>query len=239
MDMNNLEDFFTNSNSQPEKAQNEPSVTPANLEPRCPIILLLDTSGSMTGEPIEELNAGISILKEEVDLDPIAQKRVEVGLITFGGQVEVVQDLVTIDNFRPITLKAEGNSVTGEAIEKAIALLENRQNEYTEKSLSYYRPWIFLISDGEPTDKWEHTAQKLQQAQQNNQLVFFAVGVNDADMNILEKIGNKQALKLKGLKFQELFKWLSNSLLKISNSIIGDEVALPEVEVWGEVPITR
>ena len=49
-----------------------------NPEPRCPCLLLLDTSGSMKGAPIEELNAGIQVFKDELSADPMASKRVEV-----------------------------------------------------------------------------------------------------------------------------------------------------------------
>ncbi|MBO9633495.1 MAG: hypothetical protein J7578_10300, partial [Chitinophagaceae bacterium] len=55
-----------------------------NPEPRCPCVLLLDTSGSMSGKPIAQLNEGIQTLKKELLADPLASKRVEIAVVTFG-----------------------------------------------------------------------------------------------------------------------------------------------------------
>src|SRR3954468_7487961 len=80
-----------------------------NPEPRCPCLLLLDTSGSMRGKPIEELNLGIRAFKDELSADPMASKRVEVGIITFG-PVQIVTDFQTADVFQPPTLETTGDT---------------------------------------------------------------------------------------------------------------------------------
>ncbi|MGH9834251.1 MAG: vWA domain-containing protein, partial [Blastocatellia bacterium] len=153
-----------------------------NPEPRCPCVLLLDTSGSMndgkqvslqltpvqrvlhdsltakTVRPIDELNAGLVAFREELMADDLAVKRVEISLVTFG-PVRKLTDFQTPDIFRPPRLNAEGDTPIGLAIEKAVEIVRDRKAAYKQNGISYYRPWIFLISDGEPTDNWQRAAE--------------------------------------------------------------------------------
>jgi len=75
-----------------------------NPEPRCPCVLLLDTSGSMQGAPIEALSQGLKVFKEDLCKDGLASRRVELAVVTFDSDVKVVQDFVTADQFQPPTL---------------------------------------------------------------------------------------------------------------------------------------
>src|SRR3954468_22034301 len=80
-----------------------------NPEPRCPCLLLLDSSGSMRGRPIDELNEGIATFRRELLADELAAKRVEVALVSFG-PVRVVSDFEPVDNFQPPALTAGGDT---------------------------------------------------------------------------------------------------------------------------------
>jgi hypothetical protein len=70
-----------------------------NPAPRCPCVLLLDTSGSMQGSPIDALNQGLLTFKDDLIKDPLASRRVEVAVVTFDSAVKVIQDFVTADKF--------------------------------------------------------------------------------------------------------------------------------------------
>jgi len=196
-----------------------------NPEPRCPCILLLDTSGSMTGEKIAHLNEGLRVFSEELKSDSMAAKRVEVAIVTFG-PVSELQPFVTADAFMPVELAAQGDTPMGAAILKAVEMLNERKATYKANGISYYRPWIFMITDGGPTDNVNGAVEAIREGETKKSFSFYAVGVDAADMERLKTIAVRAPLKLRGMSFRELFVWLSNSLGGVSRSQLGEQVAL-------------
>lgn len=210
---------------------------PDNPEPRVPCVLLLDTSGSMDGDPIDELNAGVSMCKSELLADSLAAKRVELAVVTFGGGVAIAADFATMDRFIPPRLSAGGDTPMGAAIDKAIDLVDGRKQVYKANGVAYYRPWLFLITDGAPTDQWQGAAQRIQDGENSNRFVFFSVGTQTADFTVLKQLSRKrEPLKLRGLNFRDLFQWLSSSLNSVSHSKQNEPAKLPNPTGWGDVP---
>ena len=204
-----------------------------NTEPRCPCVLLLDTSGSMSGDPILQLNEGLRTFETEIKADSLSAKRVEVAIVTFG-PVSIDQEFVSVDQFYAPELQTSGNTPMGAAVEKACELLDDRKKTYKANGISYYRPWIFLITDGAPTDQWSLAAQRVKQAEAENRVLFFSVGVQGADMEKLKQISNNPPVLLNGLDFRDLFQWLSNSMKRVSVSKIGEAIELPPMN-WGQI----
>jgi uncharacterized protein YegL len=209
----------------------------SNPEPRCPVVLLLDTSGSMSGPPIDELNDGLHEFSEAVKADRLASLRVEVAVVTFGGTVTTIQPFVTMDNFQPPTLAAGGETPMGAAVRRGLEMIRDRKTTYKQNAIDYYRPWILLITDGAPTDSdWESAAREVSEEEARKGILFFAVGVENANMQTLARFSDQRTpLKLKGLAFGELFQWLSKSMSSVSQSRVGENVNLPPVTGWAQI----
>ncbi len=201
-----------------------------NPEPRCASVLLLDVSGSMQGSPLAELQSGLAFYRDDLAADALARKRVEIAVITFGGTVEVIHNFSTADAFMPPSLTANGDTPMAQAVLRGLNLLEDRKKEYRQNGIQYYRPWVFLITDGAPTDantpQWSEAVERVHKGEDAKSFSFFAVGVENADMQKLAELSKRQPLKLKGLRFRDLFQWLSNSQQSVSRSTPGDAVPL-------------
>lgn len=208
----------------------------SNPEPRCPCVLLLDTSGSMTGAPIAQLNQGLAAFQSSLAEDDLALLRVELALITFG-PVQLAQDFTSAAQFSAPSLRAGGDTPMGAAVQLALDKLEERKQIYRNSGLTYYRPWIFLITDGQPTDGplWQNATVRVKEAESNKRIAFFSVGVEGANMAMLSQLSLRQPLHLQALKFRELFAWLSTSLTSVSHSMPTDEVPLQSPLSWAEV----
>jgi uncharacterized protein YegL len=207
----------------------------SNPEPRCPCVLLLDVSGSMSGASIAELNKGLVVFQDELAADSMAQKRVEVAIVTFG-PTKVEMPFTSASSFYPPSLVPQGDTPMGSAIMQAIELVRNRKSEYKSNGISHFRPWIFLITDGGPTDSWQAAAAAVREGEATKQFAFFAIGVKGANMDVLKQISSaRDPLSLDGLKFRELFAWLSSSLKSVSSSTPGTEVPLASPQGWASV----
>ena len=197
-----------------------------NPEPRVPCVLLLDTSASMAGSAIAELNEGLRRFILEVAEDSLAHKRVDLAVITFG-PVKLETPFGVVPVGLALDLQAGNDTPMGAAIVRAASLVEARKREYRANRISYFRPWIFLITDGEPTDEWKRAAEVVAAGEERGRFTFYAVGVEDASMDTLASISVRKPLRLRGLAFRELFAWLSNSMSSMAHSQPGQLAQLP------------
>jgi uncharacterized protein YegL len=190
----------------------------------------------MTGQPIAELNDGLATLKQTLADDSLASRRAEIAIVTFGGTVTTIQDFVTVEGFHPPHLHASGSTPMGHAIMQGLEMIAQRKATYRAAGISYYRPWVFLITDGgpDPGDPWQTAAMQVKQGEASKAFAFFTVGVEGANLDVLAQIATRAPVKLKGLNFRPLFEWLSHSMQAVSQSSPGDKVNLPPAG-WADV----
>jgi uncharacterized protein YegL len=205
-----------------------------NTERRCPVVLLQDTSSSM--EPnIGKVNEGLQSLHADLLLDDLASQRVEIAVITFG-PVRMVQDFVTVDQWLPPRLHASGGTPMGEAMRFAIQQLRMRKRAYREAGIAYYRPWIWLVTDGAPTDKWQDALDDVQAEVKSGGIELFTIGTDNADLEVLRRISYpRPPVFLREAKYREMFVWLSQSLKPVSRANPNAMLDLPPPTSWGEV----
>ena len=130
-----------------------------NREARCPCVLLLDTSSSMRGRPLIALQAGLRTFQAHLRHDALTRRRIEIAAIAFDGDVRVVQDFVTAEQFIPPMLTAQGLTRMGLAIHQGLDMLQRRKAQYRVNGVTYYRPWILMITDGEPQGESERIVE--------------------------------------------------------------------------------
>ena len=208
-----------------------------NANERTPCVLVLDCSGSMRGEPINQLNAGLVALEKELKEDIDASSRVQILIIKAFGKDEAVisSDWVDAMNFTAPKMEAGGLTPLGKAMELALEKIEKQKYIYDSCGVTSKRPWIFLISDGEPTDYgWEQAAEKCKIAQEKKKVVIHAVGTQGANLEKLAKFSVMSPKRLTGLKFTEFFLWLSRSVSCISKAAPNASNLLKDIEAWNE-----
>ena len=202
--------------------------------PQAACALVLDTSRSMRGEKIRGLEAGVKAYKEYLHKDEMAKDTVETCVITFDNEARVVHSFSNVEEMPEITLKAQGWTAMGAAIDTAIQQIEERKNHYKEEGVDYYRPFLVIITDGGPTDmkggKLEEYAQKLQDGARNKKYVPLVFGTKNADFDKLKRlVGETGAVVgIDQARFEDLFQWLSRSVSGLKDSKPGDVVQLED-----------
>ena len=209
-----------------------------NTNQRLPCVVLLDGSTSMDGKAINNLNEGLSVLERELKADDIASLRVQLLILRIGGHndVEVLTDWTDAIDFSAPLIEANGTTPLGEGVKVALQKLEEQKKRYKDNQITYNRPWLFMITDGAPTDpNWEKAAEKAVESEMKGKVVVFPIGTEHADFDTLNKFSSRGALMLKDLDFKELFVWLSQRVSAGSQTEIGSETQLPAIS-WGAVP---
>ena len=209
-----------------------------NTSQRLPCVLVLDGSGSMEGNPISELNQGLKTLEEELKKDDTASQRVQLLVIRLGDddKATILTDWTDAIDFKAPSLEAYGRTPLGKAMQLALEKIEEQKVNYKANQIPYNRPWIFLITDGTPTDEgiWQSTASDCVQAEKDGKVTIFGIGTKEADFQKLKQFSSRPPVKLDGLRFKELFLWLSKSASSASRATPGEEEQLPAVN-WGTI----
>ncbi len=200
-----------------------------NPTPRVPVSLCLDTSGSMSGSPIQELIHGVNLFYDAINDDGDAHDSAEINIVEFNSSANLIHDFASIERLEKISsLTATGSTSMGAGVNLALDTLDRRKETYSSSGVLYYQPWLVLMTDGAPTDSIETAVRRVVNLVETKKLTVFPIGIGDrADMGTLARFSpNRPPLRLAGLKFKEFFEWLSRSVARVSQSTPGDTVRL-------------
>ena len=218
--------------------QNEP----INYEQKCLCVLVLDTSGSMNADnAIGQLNQGLQTFKSQIMNDETARDRLEIAIVSFNSEIKVELQPSLISEIEMPTLKASGQTQLVRAIEEAQQGIKDRKDYYKSKGLTYYRPWIVVMTDGDPypaNQDIDGIAQKIQEDADAKKYVFFMIGVgNEVHDDVLSKLTTSQfpAMRMDAVNFAEFFQWLSASATVVVNSddLTDSNVSIPQ-PTWAQ-----
>ncbi|AIN94656.1 VWA domain-containing protein [Treponema putidum] len=188
---------------------------------------------------ISALLDGIKCFFSSIRNDEIALYSAEICIVTFNDTAKCILDFENIERQNDILeLEASGNTAMGEGVNLALDLLELRKREYKDKGIDSYKPWLVLMTDGVPNGDENELNSAIERTSlmvNQGKLTVFPIAIgNEVDRQILNKFSPKRsALKLKTLKFEEFFLWLSMSISKVSQSIPGESVKLDPTDGWG------
>ncbi|NER52305.1 MAG: VWA domain-containing protein [Symploca sp. SIO1A3] len=186
---------------------------------RLPIYLLLDCSGSMTGDPIEAVRQGLKALLSDLRGDPMALETAYLSVITFDSSAHQVCPLTDLGAFQEPDIQASGTTSLGEALTLLEKCLDQEVQKSTPEQKGDWKPLVFLMTDGMPTDSWENAADQIKQKKPAN-IIACAAGPQ-ADESLLKRMTDI-VVKLDNLQpdaLKAFFKWVSDSIKTTSQSI--------------------
>lgn len=189
--------------------------------------------------PIEELNKGIQRFFKVLREDEVARWSAEVAVVTFGGQAELILDFDDINRQVAPNLTAQGNTPMGLALETALDTLDRRKHEYKDAGVDYFQPWLVLMTDGTPSDDISNAIRRMHRLEKQRKLSIFPIAVgSEVQLDVLAGLSSRRPpLRLRGLRFESFFEWLSKSIIATSHSTPGEQVPLDleGVRAWADL----
>lgn len=200
---------------------------------RLPVYLVLDTSGSMTGEPIESLKNGVQVLISTLRQDPYALETAYLSVITFSTTAQQLVPLTELSTFQMPDLQAAGTTSLGEALNLLAQRVEVEVARTTADQKGDWKPLVFIMTDGEPTDDWQKGLNEYRKRKFG--MVIACAAGRAANANVLKQVTDTvvQLDTADSSTIKAFFKWVSASISTGSQKV---ESGGQEVTGLNELP---
>ena len=212
-----------------------------NTEERCAVVLALDKSNSMSGEPARLLNEAVAKFKTNLMEDLTVARKIDVAVVQFS-HVVWHYPFQNAEIWQPPIIQPEGGTCLSFALNVAMDMVTQRKDDYRMNGISYYRPWILLLTDGYPEHDSEAelaaAGERVRAADDKKQCNLFAITCGDGNESAIDIIRDKitppgrPPKKTDAVNFSELFNWLSNSMTAVSRSSPTDQIKLEDTRGW-------
>ena len=205
---------------------------------RLPVYLVLDVSGSMTGEPIEAVKNGVQLLHSSLRKDPYALESAFISVITFESNVQQVVPLTELAQFQPPNISAGGGTSLGAALQKVTDCANGEVKKGTKEEKGDWKPLVFLMTDGSPTDNIENGLQAFKNYRWG--IVVACAAGSGADVSVLQRITENVVTldTADSATIAAFFKWVSSSISASSkkvdeqgSDVSGNELPPPPPEI--------
>ncbi len=200
---------------------------------RLPVYLVLDNSGSMAGEPVEAVKNGVKVLASTLRQDPYALETAFISVITFNTEAEQIIPLTDLVTFQPPDMKAQGITSLGAALKLLTQKIKDEIVKTTPERKGDWKPLIFIMTDGGPTDDWQTGLAELKQIK-TGMIVSCAAG-DAANIDVLKQI-SEVVVELKTANtetIKQFFQWISASISTTSKKV---DLNKKEISALDELP---
>lgn len=197
---------------------------------RLPVYLLLDTSGSMTGEPIEAVKNGVQMMMHSLRQNPQAIETAYVSIITFDVDVKQIIPLTDLASFQMVDIKAQGTTSLGAALSLLADKMQSEITKTTTEQKGDWKPLTFIMTDGVPTDDWQSGLNKLKTV--NKGLIVGCAAGQGADDTVLKQI-TESVVRLDSAdsaSIESFFKWVTASISTTSTKVEESGIDLTKIE---------
>lgn len=200
---------------------------------RLPVYLLLDTSGSMSGEPIEAVKNGVQVMISSLRQNPQAIETAFLSVITFDSTARQIIPLTDLGSFQMVDIRATGTTALGDALRIVSNCIDNEVRKTTAETKGDWKPLVFIMTDGIPTDDWQSGLREFQK-RKTAYTVACAAG-SGADTTVLKQI-TENLVSLDTADSQSIAKFFAWVTASIGVSSTKVEDAGKEVTGLNELP---